>query len=56
MNVEYLRSLYETGDCFDCIDYIENDLENLLRNPPKLPEEKAELEEILGEIRKKEEE
>lgn len=45
MNIEYLRSLYETGDCFDCIDYIENDLENLLRNPPKLPEEKAELEE-----------
>lgn len=45
MNVEYLKSLYETGDCFDCIDYLESNLENLLSNPPKLPEEKSKLEE-----------
>lgn len=45
MNVEYLKSLYETGDCFDCIDYLESNLENLLSNPPKLPEEKSKIEE-----------
>ena len=45
MKVEYLKSLYETGSCFDCINYLENNLENLLSNPPVLPEEKAKLEE-----------